>query len=465
MSKRQATTPIPEPLEKYAMEFDDLFSRVNQREGFRQYLVGLLLPAERNKTLTGLVNAEPIVGAQAARVQSLQWYLSESRWDSASVNQRRVELLKEMPTLRPRADGALVIDETGDRKDGHKTAHVGRQYLANLGKIDNGVVSVTSLWADERVYYPLEVEPYTPASWFEGGKTNPDFRTKLRIAVELVQRALEQHIAFRAVVADCFYGEDRGFRDGLEALGVGYVLALKPTHSWWHPVDSIGSLEEFARAAAWESPDRPGQWVSVIRSFRDGHQEQWWALEVIVKNAYGPEYALRVAVVTLDPIQLPDINTWYLLTNLPAPNSARAVSSPYPPADLAELVRLYSLRTWVEQSYKQVKHTLGWAHYQVRSDLAIRRHWILVFCAFTFCWWQAAEQLTLPVPLPNAPHNAELKKSARPDPAFLAVSAPPNPRLARTLRHAQPILDGLFATASTPRPSAFVRRFVSGESY
>jgi hypothetical protein len=30
---------------------------------------------------------------------------------------------------------------------------------------------------------------------------------------------------------------------------------------------------------------------------------------------------------------------------------------------------------WVEQSYKQVKHVLGWSDYQVRSDLlAIRRH-------------------------------------------------------------------------------------------
>jgi SRSO17 transposase len=52
----------------------------------------------------------------------------------------------------PKERGVLVIDETGDRKEGHKTAHVSRQYLANLGKIDNGVVSVSSLWADERVY-------------------------------------------------------------------------------------------------------------------------------------------------------------------------------------------------------------------------------------------------------------------------------------------------------------------------
>jgi hypothetical protein len=38
-------------------------------------------------------------------------------------------------------------------------------------------------------------------------------------------------------------------------------------------------------------------------------------------------------------------------------------------------------------SYKQVKHVLGWSDYQVRSDIAIRRHWQLVCCAFSFCWW------------------------------------------------------------------------------
>ena len=51
------------------------------------------------------------------------------------------------------------------------------------------------------------------------------------------------------------------------------------------------------------------------------------------------------------------------------------------------MVRLYGLRMWVEQSYKQVKHVVGWSDYQVRCDIAIRRHWQLVCFAFTFCWW------------------------------------------------------------------------------
>src|SRR5205807_1527773 len=102
-----------------------------------------------------LVNAEPIVGAQQPAVQALQWFLSESTWDAAAITARRVDLLRAEPATAPDTAGVLVIDETGDRKWGTQTAHVGRQYLGSIGKVDNGVVSVSSLWADARVYYPL----------------------------------------------------------------------------------------------------------------------------------------------------------------------------------------------------------------------------------------------------------------------------------------------------------------------
>lgn len=77
------------------------------------------------------------------------------------------------------------------------------------------MVSVSSLFADEEVYYPLEVEPYTPSHRFGGGKNDPEFRTKPKIASELVERSAEMGVPFRAVVADSFYGEDRGFKRSL----------------------------------------------------------------------------------------------------------------------------------------------------------------------------------------------------------------------------------------------------------
>jgi SRSO17 transposase len=154
---------VPEPLEQDAQAFDDRFHTRVQRQRFRAYLAGLLLPRDRNTTLTALADAEPITQAQTAPVQQLQYFVTEADWDAEAVADRCIALLHGDPVTAPHAGGVLVLDETGDRTDGHHTAHVGSHYLGSIGTIANGVVSVTSLWADEQRSYPLHVRPYTPA--------------------------------------------------------------------------------------------------------------------------------------------------------------------------------------------------------------------------------------------------------------------------------------------------------------
>src|ERR1700694_4204518 len=90
MTKRSEVSPVQPPLEEYIQHVDPFFCKSNQREGFRQYLEGLLLPSERHKTLTGLVNTEPVVGAQLPRAQKLQGFLSESDWDERHARAQRV---------------------------------------------------------------------------------------------------------------------------------------------------------------------------------------------------------------------------------------------------------------------------------------------------------------------------------------------------------------------------------------
>ena len=80
MTTRLPVSPAPGPLEAYTQHFDPLLTKRNQRDAFRRYLEGLLLPTERNKTLTALANTEPVVGAQHPHAQGLQWFLSESTW-------------------------------------------------------------------------------------------------------------------------------------------------------------------------------------------------------------------------------------------------------------------------------------------------------------------------------------------------------------------------------------------------
>jgi hypothetical protein len=452
MTKRLPCPPAPGPLEDYAAQFDALFARLAQRRGLRAYLQGLLLPRDRNKTMTALAGAEPVVGAQHAAVQGLQWFLSESSWDHERVNQRRLELLLGDPATAPHDRGALVLDDTGDRKAGTKTAHVARQYLGSVGKTDNGIVAVTSLWADERVYWPAHLTPYTPASRLPKGKRDPGFRTKPQLAAELVQAARQTGISFRAVVADCFYGDNVGFVEALGRAGVAWVLAVKPRKGVWAPADQTHTPQEAAGRLAWESPKQPGDWTPVTRRFRDGHTETWWAADAALPAAgWGPQRRIRLVVATTDPARLPKLTTWYLISNLPHPaGRARAA---FPPADLAEVVRLYSLRNWVEHGYKQVKGELGWADFQVRSDRAIRRHWQLVCCAFSFCWqaWFAEHPAQ---PAPAEPATTAPQGAARGETtghqdeqvrgrSVVAAHAAPGARLADPVGRARTLLAGV----------------------
>ena len=96
------TLTVPLPLEQYAHAFDDLFHTHIQRRRFREYLAGLLLPRDRNKTLTALVGAEPITQAQTAPVQQLQFFLAEADWDAEAVTTRRIAVLRADASTTPR---------------------------------------------------------------------------------------------------------------------------------------------------------------------------------------------------------------------------------------------------------------------------------------------------------------------------------------------------------------------------
>ena len=212
-------------------------------------------------------------------------------------------------------------------------------------------------------------------------------------------------------MADCFYGENATFEGALAEAGLPYVLALKPSSGIWAPADAVHTPEEAARELRWGGPDDPGDWTPVVRRFRDGHEETWWAADLRY-GPYGPDKPVRVVVATTDPATLPPLTTWYLATNLPRPGAPHADEAPFAPADLAEIVRLYGLRNWVEQGYKQLKQELGWADFMVRADQAIRRHWHL-------------RLLRLLLLLAGLVHH---RAAARPDGAR---SDPPTPTLAR----------------------------------
>jgi hypothetical protein len=126
------------------------------------------------------------------------------------------------------------------------------------------------------------------------------------------------------------------------------------------------------------------------------------------------------------------------------------------------VVRLYGLRNWVEQGYKQVKGELGWADFQVRSDRAIRRHWALVCCAFSFCWqaWcadhpgqpAAPDPAAVPTAARGAPATGHRRRSRRQE--FVAGRVAGGAGLADPLERAGALLAGVVANTAAPAAPA-----------
>jgi hypothetical protein len=194
-----------------------------------------------------------------------------------------------------------------------------------------------------------------------------------------------------------------------------------------------------------------------VRTFRDGHAETWWAADATL-GWWGPDGARRLVVATADPGTLPRKATWYLVTNLPRPGGPRQAESVHPAADLAEIVRIYAIRNWIEQSYKQVKDELGWADFQVRSDTAIRRHQALVNCAFCFCWaaWFADHPAQETAPPRPEPGRGE-RGVARRRPAagtVLAAGAARGTCLAFPLDRAAALVAGMVKGAPAAAPAS-----------
>ena len=237
------------------------------------------------------------------------------------------------------------------------------------------------------------------------GKNDPAFRTKLQIGADLAVRARAAGFAFRAVAADSAYGDQDGFRGELAEAGLPFVMALRPHRGTWARAADAHTPVDAARELRWGGPDDPGDWRPVTRRLprrarRDLVRRRRHAWAGGARTAPG---AWWWPPPTRAPCRTRPPGTWS--RTWPGPAARASEESPWPAARLAEIVRIYGLRHWVEQSYKQVKDELGWADFQVRSDIAIRRHQVLVNCAFSFCWDAWLTCSPPPGPTPASPQE------------------------------------------------------------
>src|SRR5438067_13931285 len=110
------TEAIPEFVRSFADRFAAVFNRPVQKLRFCQYLTALLLQTERRNT-QGIERL--IAGLDD---QAIHHFLANAPWDHEEMNRLRVELLNSSSETRTRADGVLILDDTGSPRRGTKIA-------------------------------------------------------------------------------------------------------------------------------------------------------------------------------------------------------------------------------------------------------------------------------------------------------------------------------------------------------
>ena len=234
-------------VDQYCSNYQDLFAVDVRSYGYFKYLhLGLLSELPR-KSLPAIARA---VGLSDG--QELHHFLAHSPWDVASLRQRRLALLQSR--LRGR-EILLCIDETGDKKKGKTTDYAASQYIGNLGKTANGVVSVNAYGVLDGITFPLLFKVFKPKSRLQAGD---EHRTKPQLAVEIIDELKKLGFKFSVVLADCVYGESSDFIAGLARHTLKYVLAIRSNHGVWMPA---------------EQKVHAGQWAEFDRVFSNGEKE------------------------------------------------------------------------------------------------------------------------------------------------------------------------------------------------
>jgi SRSO17 transposase len=336
-------------VDEYCEIYRYLFPEVRTFEYFKYLHLGLISDLKR-KTLPEIAK---IVGLESA--EGLDNFFTDSPWSVEEVKKQRLNLILKVLNGEKII---VIVDETGDKKKGNTTDYVKRQYIGNLGKIENGIVAVTTYGVFKGMTFPLIAEVYKPQERLLEGDI---YKSKPQIGEEIIKKLKEMGFKIKMVLADSEYGEsDSNFVSILNQEKINFVLAIRSNHGMWLP---LGQRVRY------------NKWRPFVRIFSTGKTEERYIREII----FGKKREIRYWQVTNNTETLPENSTWYIMSKIPG-------------IKYKEVGNLYGLRNWVEYGLKQSKNELGWADFRFTEYSRIEKWWEIVMSAYLMVSLQS-EQL------------------------------------------------------------------------
>jgi len=375
-------------LEEFLVMMLASVGRSERRHHGSLYVQGLLLDGER-KSIEPLAERVP-----EGNVQALQQFVGQSPWAWEPVRRLLAQHLEE--ELLPAA--GWIVDDTGFAKQGKESVGVARQYSGTLGKIGNCQVAVAVHLATEEESMPLDWALYLPQAWTEdeercrkAGIPDPTpFRTKIELALELIDHLLAWDLSRQPVLADAGYGNNTEFRQGLVNRQLHYVVGVESNTAVWD------KPKRRVQPRPWRGRGRPrrpyyrGQ-PTALRDLALSLPAEAWRTLTWRQGSQGSQRG-RFAACRVQPAHghvrdRPELEPVWLLIEWPPEAQAPLkywFSNLPEEVSLRRLVRLAKLRWRVEQNYQQLKEELGLDHYEGRGWQGWHHHVTLVCLAYAF---------------------------------------------------------------------------------
>jgi DDE superfamily endonuclease len=339
---------------------------------------------------------------------NLSRFLAEAPWREQEVNRRRIRFMLQQtkPQRRRRRDSLVVIADTLCEHVGSLFDHVDRHYNHSDGTYPLAHNPVTSFYVSGPVRFPLGLRlyrRYEDLTQWEAAVTKhfPDlkiprdtkrrnrlhkqvdpvllqdpefrarheqFRTKIALAVELIEEAIRHKVPFSVVVFDAWY------------LAEDLVQVLSRRRKDWISLLKRNRLLETAsfhlRDANGWALKLPGPHISVEA-----------LIPLIPANAYRPVNirAHTYWCFTL-AVRIPGLGKVRIVVSFEQESlTGRSVVLVTNRVDwsAAKIIDLYSHRWPTETFYQDSKGQLGFSAYRMRSAEAIGKHWCLVFVAYS----------------------------------------------------------------------------------
>ena len=363
--KQTIPAAMPPCFDRWCKRFDDVFTRQAQKREFRNYIGGLLGESSR-KNLYQM--ASDAVGVTYHR---LHQFLTEAPWSAEQVNERRLLVMNQCSQTKISRGFTLIVDDSGHRKSGNFTAGVGRQYIGEIGKTDNGIVVVTTHLYDGKKSLPLDIELYQHASSLPEGKKDSSFKKKPELALELIDRCKHRGYRPGIVLIDAGYGNNKTFLLELEKRELKYIGGLAKNRKVIIAHESNATVEIRLDTLAESLPDDA---FIPIELELENKRTVWVATRDVEVSQMEGKRTIAIVMNASTLNSASDID--YFITNVDS-----IIATP------KWIVTTYSQRNWVEVFYREAKGWLGLKEYQVRDYRSLLRHFILVFWAYTFILW------------------------------------------------------------------------------